>query len=649
MFQLMRLLNLLNFCIVLIHFLSLCIGSIRNDVIILDIAPRKIRTFTHYDSMRIFHWILAPQYKEYIFQFTAFVNQTDFEIGTQCNDSLAQIIIRSNAIPLPNPKNWKTPSNVIIQNDAGVVYSGQFLISQNSNILSRDVTIMLNSSSNIHYFVASYLLPDFVDERTAVFDKRCQYKIGMKILASQALDNINCPPCFPPPPPSDPPAALLSRVQHGGIFGYNFLLNSTEEKFNISFNDSQSFKWQIFPVKDSGATVRITLTTFSSPDFDKRLSDIRVVGSLKHPSMNDLNHDSSLLVVENATSGNSSFWEVPFPLSGWWVLTVGLGCASGTCPNVTQAVQLSIAIRRCPNNCSLKGICLHHLADYEALFISACHCQLGMQGIDCSERTMMTTHEIELKHTLLLTLSNAAFLPCTVLAAYQKYFIEAFLYFALCFFSTFYHACDQASTVKLCILPYETLQYGDFLFSISSLWFTLLTISVLPEKTLSFLQVFGIMLLSIVVSYDRFSKLAFLIPFAVGFLITIDGWWMKSKEIKCVYPGKKNLLYLGLPALLCAFTSLCLNTFVQTSNNYFIVHSLWHVLLGVAMFLLLCLKISAAGICVSSEADRTRIVDDEDQHDRVSARESKRKRSPYGLLIRCFDVFTSRHKKGKIE
>ena len=629
MFQILR---LLNFCIVLIHFLSLCIGSILDDVIILDIAPRKIRTFTHYDSMRIFHWILTPQYKEYIFRFTAFVNQTDFEIGTQCNDSMAQIIIRSNAIPLPNPKNWKTPSNVIIQNDAGVVYSGQFLISQNPNILSRDVTIKFNSSSNIHYFVASYLLPDFVDERTAVFDRRCQYKIGLKILASKALDNSTSPQCFPPAP-CDPPAALLSRVQHGGLFSTIFLLNSTEEKFNISFNDSQSFKWQIFPVKDSGATVRIKLKSFILSNFNKRLSDIRVVGSLKHPSMNDLNHVSSLLVVENATSGNSSFWEVPFPLSGWWVLTVGLGCASGTCPNVTQAVQLSIAIRRCPNDCSLKGICLHHLADYEDVFIAACHCHLGLQGIDCSERTMMTTRNNELLQTLLLTLSNAAILPVAILAAYQKYFIEAFLYFALCFFSTFYHACDQASTVKLCILPYETLQYGDFLFSISSLWFTLLTIAVLPEKALWFLHVSGIMLLSIVVSYDRFSVFAFLIPFVVGWFFTIYSWGKKSKQIKSFYPGKKNLLFLGLPALLCAFTSLCLNTFAQSSNNYFIVHSLWHVLLGVAMFLLLCLKISAAGICVSSEADRTRIVDDEDQHDRVSPKESKRKRGQFGSLI----------------
>jgi len=552
------------------------------EISIVDFAPTQISIYTRSTSMRIFHWPLTSEYQEYIFRFSGFVLQ--FGVGKDCESGLAQIIIRRNGIPLFNERNSKLPPNVVFQKDVGVVYSGQFLIPKTLDTISRDVTITVNSSTSNYYFVALFLLPDFIDEDNVHFSKKCEYKMGLRILTTQALKNeLQCSS-----PNLDPPANFLIR-HYINLFDKKFLFNATENSINISMNNSVSFKWRILPIIDSGSTLKITLKSFATLKSPPNANHIALVGELKHLQMKNFTGFTSQLVLKNSNAGNISTWEIPFPLSGLWVLTVSLSCTGEeNCTNLSQSINISVSLGKCVNDCSFRGVCWHHAAN--ELSMAVCYCPFGWQGIDCSDGSLMPSYSNQLFHTLFLTLSNIAFLPCILLSLFRRYYIEAFLYTALCILSTFYHACDQASNVKFCILPYDALQYGDFFYAITSMWFTLLTVANLSSETEKFFQVSGILFLSVVVSYSRFSALAFAIPFVLGFLIACCGLWRNSKKLNSCTPASKNLLYFGLPALICAGFSVYLHTFIKTSKNYFVVHSFWHILLGGAMFLMLLLK-----------------------------------------------------------
>ena len=567
-----------------------------NETVVVDFPPKQIKSFKNLASLEFIQWALTPEYSQYIFRFEGFVKQTGSGFGLNCQDGLAYIIIRSHAVPIPTPQDGKSSPNLLLQHDVGVVYFGQLLLSQklSETQMSRNVTVAYNFTDVTRYFVALYLPPSYKDGSISGLTQQCRFYMSLKIVARDVSKRNNSLQCLPLQ--ATVPGLKLIRKQNT-LFDVDYRLNlsSSENVFSVSPNHSQYFQWRRFSLLDSGGTLKISLKTFPMHGrHEINSSSIVLIGILRNPLMKDSTHFAgSQITLANPTAGNASTWEIPFPVFGVWSIKLSLICKFNDCPNVTQQVGINVRVRACANNCFAglgRGLCWYYRIN--ELLVAICVCSLGWQGIDCNDGTKALDNDRQLLETLFLTLSNIAFVPCIVFVLIHKYYTEAFLYAMLTISSTFYHACDQRSKVKFCILPYETLQYVDFFYAITSLWFTLLSIADLKQQLESFFQVAGILVLSALISYNRFSALSFAVPFVAGFFIVIIAWGRKSKRLNRFYPGSKMFLYSIVPASLCSGLSIYLNTFVKTSRNYFIVHSIWHFLLGGALFFMLLLKSS---------------------------------------------------------
>ena len=61
---------------------------------------------------------------------------------------------------------------------------------------------------------------------------------------------------------------------------------------------------------------------------------------------------------------------------------------------------------------------------------------LDYRGYGCTDASHTEPRTVQLRYTLLLTLSNLMFIPAIILALYRRHMVEALVYFANMFFSS---------------------------------------------------------------------------------------------------------------------------------------------------------------------------------------------------------------------
>lgn len=189
---------------------------------------------------------------------------------------------------------------------------------------------------------------------------------------------------------------------------------------------------------------------------------------------------------------------------------------------------------------------------------------------------------------LLLVLSNLMFLPTVYVAYRRKYYVEAIVYFAICFFSTFYHACDAGENViSFCITRLGALQFADFYCALLAIWVTLIAIADLPSYWPTMCQITGAIILSFTTTINKTGFWGFLLPVVAGLVIIAINWFLKWKRIKQLFLNKKYL-YISIPlGMVVVCIGITIFIFLETSDNYKYLHSLWHVLMAVGVMILL--------------------------------------------------------------
>ncbi|XP_042637738.1 transmembrane protein 8B [Orycteropus afer afer] len=243
------------------------------------------------------------------------------------------------------------------------------------------------------------------------------------------------------------------------------------------------------------------------------------------------------------------------------------------------SLELQLNASPCVDDCGPYGQC-KLLRTHNYLY-AACECKAGWQGWGCTDSAGALTYGFQLLSTLLLCLSNLMFLPPVVLAVRSRCVLEAAVYTFTMFFSTFYHACDQPGIVVFCIMDYDVLQFCDFLGSLMSVWVTVIAMARLQPVVKQVLYLLGAMLLSMALQLDRHGLWNLLGPslFALGILAT--AWTVRSvRRRHCYPPTWRRWLFYLCPGGLIAGGAVLLYAFVETRDNYFYIHSIWHMLIA---------------------------------------------------------------------
>ncbi|CAF4867784.1 unnamed protein product [Pieris macdunnoughi] len=331
------------------------------------------------------------------------------------------------------------------------------------------------------------------------------------------------------------------------------------------------------------------------------------------------------LFVLNSTDSESIYEKIliPYPDSGNWYLTFRLFCDEVVCPcrtsdngtkyyvdsptsetdssvesstfsNITRegetdcnaTVVLSISSTSCLNGrCSNHGNC--GLNTFGGMVMSYCSCSAGYGSWDCSDDSRMDSKVYMLVSLLLLTLSNFLFMFSIYVACIRYYYTEAMMYAFTMVFSTFYHACDAPAQVALCIIRGNILQFGDFYCGLMSFWVTLLAMSIIGDKLRSTFQLTGAILIALLTTWNMHSFVAFLLPVAIGVTILLASWYTDYNKTHCMrYPKTYYSRHLPFGIVLVSIGLVCY-AFLQTEQNYKIVHSIWHMIIAISVAFLL--------------------------------------------------------------
>ncbi|XP_008997418.3 transmembrane protein 8B isoform X3 [Callithrix jacchus] len=348
------------------------------------------------------------------------------------------------------------------------------------------------------------------------------------------------------------------------------------------------FAMRLLPVLDSGGVLSLELQLNAS---SVRQENVTVFGCLTHEvplSLGDAAVTCSkeslagFLLSVSATTSVARL-RIPFPQTGTWFLALRSLCGVGPrfvrCRNATAEVRMRTFLSPCVDDCGPYGQC-KLLRTHNYLY-AACECKAGWRGWGCTDSADALTYGFQLLSTLLLCLSNLMFLPPVVLAIRSRYVLEAAVYTFTMFFSTFYHACDQPGIVVFCIMDYDVLQFCDFLGSLMSVWVTVIAMARLQPVVKQVLYLLGAMLLSMALQLDRHGLWNLLGPslFALGILAT--AWTVRSvRRRHCYPPTWRRWLFYLCPGSLIAGSAVLLYAFVETRDNYFYIHSIWHMLIA---------------------------------------------------------------------
>ena len=140
-----------------------------------------------------------------------------------------------------------------------------------------------------------------------------------------------------------------------------------------------------------------------------------------------------------------------------------------------------------------------------------------------------------------------------------------------------------AFKIKELYVSKEVLQFCDFFCAILSFWVTIISMAKLPEKMVSFLHMFGVLLVAILVQYNRNGIQVFVVPIPLGLLIFIVTLAVRSiKKRRPLKANRNCAIWLSL-GVLFAVGAVLIFALIETTSNYQYVHSGWHILIALSL------------------------------------------------------------------
>ncbi|GLT46582.1 hypothetical protein SLA2020_203260 [Shorea laevis] len=272
---------------------------------------------------------------------------------------------------------------------------------------------------------------------------------------------------------------------------------------------------------------------------------------------------------------------------------------------------MSVSLERCPKRCSSHGDCKYAFDASGLTLFSFCSCDRNHGGFDCSIE--IVSHQGHIWQSIALIASNVAAVFPAYWALRQKAFAEWVLFTSSGISSGLYHACDVGTW---CALSFSVLQFLDFWLSfmaVVSTFVYLTTVSEVYKRTI-YTVVAILTALMAITNATRSSNIILVV--AIGALGLFVGWlielavkfrslsfsmgchiqipgrqqiteWMRNLRNTFLRRFRWGFLLAGFIALAMAATSWNL----ESSESYWIWHSVWHVTIYTSSFFFLCSKV----------------------------------------------------------
>ncbi|KAF8033277.1 hypothetical protein BT93_D2011 [Corymbia citriodora subsp. variegata] len=317
--------------------------------------------------------------------------------------------------------------------------------------------------------------------------------------------------------------------------------------------------------------------------------------------------DSSMFFKMYNSSEEKIDFYIIYAREGTW----GFGLRHVIGSSSKDQTTMSLSLERCPRRCSSHGVCKYALDASGLTTYSFCSCDRNHGGFDCSiEIVSQQGHVLQ---SIFLIASNAAAILPAYWALRQKAFAEWVLFTSSGISSGLYHACDVGTW---CVLSFSVLQFMDFWLSfmaVVSTFVYLTTINEVHKRTIHT----AVAILTALMAITKATRSAnIILVIAIGALGLLVGWlielstkyrslsysfglclnmlerWQYIREwlrniVKTFFRRFRwGFLIAGFVALTLAGISWKL----ESSESYWIWHSLWHVTIYTSSFFFLCSK-----------------------------------------------------------
>merc|ERR1712203_7955 len=107
------------------------------------------------------------------------------------------------------------------------------------------------------------------------------------------------------------------------------------------------------------------------------------------------------------------------------------------------------------------------------------------------------------------------------------------------------------------------------------------------EQLVSFLHMLGVLLVSILVQYNRTGIQVFAVPIPLGLLILSITLVVRSYKRKKVLKANRSCAIWLTLGVFCAVAAVLVFALIETTSNYQYVHSGWHVMIALSLVFLL--------------------------------------------------------------
>ncbi|KAG8663771.1 uncharacterized protein LOC110611039 isoform X3 [Manihot esculenta] len=328
---------------------------------------------------------------------------------------------------------------------------------------------------------------------------------------------------------------------------------------------------------------------------------------------------SAFFLLYNSSEEKIDFY-ILYVQEGTW--TFGLRHLNTTSSTSDDQTIMSISVERCPRRCSSHGECKVALDASGLTSYSFCSCDRTHGGFDCSIE--IVSHRGHIQQSIALIASNAAAVLPAYWALRQKAFAEWVLFTSSGISSGLYHACDVGTW---CALSFSVLQFMDFWLSFMAVVSTFVYLTTIGEAYKRTIQIVVAILTALMAITKATRSSNIIIVMSIGALGLLIGWLIEfsthfrsfsfSSEFCLNVPARwqtirgwfNNLLKtlwrrFRWGFVLAGFTALAMAAIswkLESSESYWIWHSLWHVTIYSSSFFFLCSKVDT----VNSENQRS--------------------------------------------